>query len=294
MKSRSAIRAGRVLETAILSLLVIGLVVIAVSVRGASPTAGETLASLSQTLTPKSAYPAPSIVSSTSPTPQPSATQIGASTPTPSIDPAYPGVPSTPLPLITLSPLPSTPPAPTHAPRTPLPTKSADDPYTVVMMAAPRKPRTEFSTKESTIIVEGHVTKLLPPRWTTSDGKGPDNPQTADFTSLIYTPVEIQVDRYLKGELRLEQVIVFAQGGKIGADWVQWEGDDLFTFHGGDDVVLFLAANPQLPRLGSTSLLEIREHYTIKDGQAVNSIRKVPLQQLLQEIDTALGRPRAD
>ncbi|MBA3943988.1 MAG: hypothetical protein H0X37_05430 [Herpetosiphonaceae bacterium] len=149
-----------------------------------------------------------------------------------------------------------------------------------------------MSAKGSTIIVIGTIKQVEPARWTTADGRRPANPQAARH--VIFRPVTLEVERYLKGQLPQQQLRVFAWGGSIGKDRFEQYPDYLYTFRVGERVVLFLHLYD--PTGIEAGLQGVQfwgpvEHYTITtDNQAVNFYRTVPLQQLLDEITMTLGK----
>ncbi|MBA3946679.1 MAG: hypothetical protein H0X37_19210 [Herpetosiphonaceae bacterium] len=234
----------------------------------------------------------PAAVGVVSPTPTiivPTPTAFGAPTGTPGLDP-------TPPPSVVLPPMTPVPPGtgtelqqklqelqnrPTPPP---LPTPAPSDPVNVQIMGA-RKSNTGISNHESTVIVIGTVTQVLPPRWTTRDGQRPANPQVPRIEHNIYTPVLVDVEQYLKGERPQKQLQLFAFGGKIGQDSFTMEPTSLYQFHRGERVVIFLNEQFQHLVLNGRPLWNVSEHYTITpDNHAVNYDRNIPVAQLLSEI----------
>ena len=145
------------------------------------------------------------------------------------------------------------------------------------------------SASRSTVIALGTVVRLLPARWTTPDGARPANPH--DHRETIYTPVVVEVERYLKGAATGGQLYLFALGGRVGGDSVTM-GDGLMHLFEGERVVVFLRERDRQPQAYDGSpLWTVVNHYTVaEDGSARNFYQRMALQQLLDEI-AAQQRP---
>ena len=92
-----------------------------------------------------------------------------------------------------------------------LPTPTADppkpsDPYAVVLIPEVVAVDPVDATKASSHIVYGKVIEVLAPRWSTPDGKRPDNPFEQQFA--IFTPIRIAVIETLKGA-KQENVTIY-------------------------------------------------------------------------------------
>jgi hypothetical protein len=188
-------------------------------------------------------------------------------------------------------------PAPTMAPSSlPQPSASitaAEEPLLVTVCGL-RETNIKFLVDNSITIVRGIVKHVPPARWSTPNGQRPANPHAPDRIGIIYRPVILQVEEYLKGDMQQRTEVLLARGGTVGQDSVDYCGDPLYTFQEGEHVVLFLdlpeeglgPIPPETP--GGPPLLTIREHYTLTaDGQARNIDRQVPFQQLRDEIQAA-------
>ncbi|HEY0603033.1 MAG TPA: hypothetical protein VGD58_08985 [Herpetosiphonaceae bacterium] len=153
-----------------------------------------------------------------------------------------------------------------------------------------RSPHIPSAARESSVIVIGTVTDVLPARWTTADGRRPANPQTAGHT--IFRPVMLDVEEYLKGENTERTLQLYAWGGRIGDDMFEQLPDDLYEFQAGERVVVFLKELEQGSlafSIDGSSWWSVQEHYTITgDGQAKNYYQTLPLDELRATVRTAL------
>lgn len=180
----------------------------------------------------------------------------------------------------------------------PLPSSSynpkPEDPLHV-SACAQRETHIEVVMDYSPIIVRGTITQVPPPRWSTPDGRRPANPHARDSVGIIYRPVVLEVEEYLKGEQPQRTLVLLAAGGAIGQDSLSYCGDPIFTFQEGEHVVLFLYPPEETFGVishdtpGGPPLLDIAEHYTVtSDKQAFNIRRQIPLQQLRDEIEASM------
>lgn len=180
-----------------------------------------------------------------------------------------------------------------QAPAPPAPTPNPNAPYHLTIDTA-QVPDPRLETRESGIIAVGTVSQVLPARWDTPNGQRPANPFALPTTNSIYTPVQLAVDQYLKGQPSPAPLLFHARGGIVGQDSVEWTADDLNTFQPGEHVVVFLAPWPG-HTLNGSPLLAVVGHYTITpDGQAVATahnhavtIQRGSLQQLIAQIHAA-------
>jgi hypothetical protein len=173
-----------------------------------------------------------------------------------------------------------------------------EDPYRASACGL-RETDINFVVRTSSVIVRGTVKEVPPPRWSTPDGKRPPNPHDPQGTgNLMYRPVVVEVQQYLKGEQPQRTLVLLARGGTIRQDTQDYCGDPIYTFQNGEQVVLFLyppeeGLGPIPPAArGGSPVWAISEHYIIADdGQAFNIAHRVPVQQLLDEIRAALAAP---
>lgn len=177
---------------------------------------------------------------------------------------------------------------------TPQPTPRPDEPYHLRSNAFQEPVSTEELTMSSSLIAIGTVKQVGPARWTTSDGKRPQNPHAVDNRDYIFTPVLVTIDTYVKGKPLQAEILLKAIGGTVGRDIVETNQIDLSTFREGERVVLFLGETELVDRVQMVDrrpLWRVRERYTVKgDGTAMNSHVSLPLQQLISEINKASGK----
>ncbi len=211
-----------------------------------------------------------------------------------------PGTPS-PFPNVALPPMT---PVPTNTalppgvvPQKPIPDQATNsipswnpkpsDPYHVIIDAYPG-PSPRIATQLSAAVISGTVKRIGAPRWTTPDGKRPENPHAANNTYTIYRPVSIAVDKYLKGEQTSAEILIQATGGTVGQDTVKWSGD-LYTFREDEQVIIFLDRVTQT--VDGSPLWQVSDHYTIANGVAADEIRHQSVQELFNDITTAQTNP---
>lgn len=153
-----------------------------------------------------------------------------------------------------------------------------------------RYPDIPSASRLSSVVVIGTVKQVLPARWTTPDGQRPANPQTA--RQVIFRPVIVEVEEYLKGETNQKIIRLYAWGGRIGNDVFELQPDDLYDFQEGERAVLFLKQPDQEASpftLNGSNLWSIEDHYTLtSDGQAKNFYLTLPLDELRTTVQTAL------
>ena len=173
----------------------------------------------------------------------------------------------------------------------PVPTLDPGEPIHV-QMDVTGEPSVEISTQDSSLILIGRVTQVLPARWTTPTGLRPENPTHPEEGAGIFRPVLIEVEEYLKGELPEQNLIVYAWGGQVGEDVFAWEPDDLQTFEEGERLVVFLKPQngPTDGTHAGAQLWSPVERYTITpEGNAQNYYHSIPLDQLRNEIRRILS-----
>lgn len=157
-----------------------------------------------------------------------------------------------------------------------------DDPYGVGSSCSIPISMTE-RLRQADIVALGTIVGVAPPRWTTPDGARPANPHVG--TGTIYTPVVIQVERYLKGEQLTQQLGLLELGGRIGEDFAT----SCFIFNKGDRVVLFLRP-PYFKSVTYNDLpmWAVSERFWVQ-GEQVQSPEgwSAPLPQVLADIERA-------
>ncbi len=181
-------------------------------------------------------------------------------------------------------------PTPDH-PLPPQPTQPPEAPINVSVIAD-GSPNATRGTQQATLVALGTVRQVLPARWNTPGGGRPANPYSPESRqrATIFTPVIVQVERYLKGTRSQPEVQVFANGGTVGQDWVRYNGPMTFTFHEGEHIVVFLKEDQLNPHSsdGFPFWRLVDQRYLIdRDNRATDGVRTIPLQQLLDEIAAA-------
>ena len=111
-----------------------------------------------------------------------------------------------------------------------------EDPFQVVTNAT-TYPNTSIETNGSQLVVRGTITRILPARWTTTDGKRPANPHAQPPQYTIYRPVLINIEQRLKGTPPDQQLALYVPGGEISQDSVRRLPDTLWEFSEGEDVI---------------------------------------------------------
>lgn len=183
---------------------------------------------------------------------------------------------------------------PTPAPQSELSTPQANDPFVIRACAAPDPPDdpdvTKRETASSSTVVIGTVQQVLPPRWTTADGRRPAHPhaqKNVEMMAHIVTPVQFEVQEYLKGQLQQSRLLLWSFGGTIANDVTDACGSTQFTFQPGQQVIVFLKKRGPAP--GQAPVFDVVTRYAIgSDGQAVVNDRSLPVQQLLDHIRAAV------
>lgn len=164
-----------------------------------------------------------------------------------------------------------------------------DEPLYLIMTGI-RHPDTRISVNESTAIITGRVEEVFPARWSTPDGRRPADVRANNYQEAIYTPIRIRVEQSFLQYVPGEDVIVYALGGIIDRDQMVYTSDDLFSFRLGEQVIVFIEDVGR--KIDGNPLLQVRERYSISpEGLAYNSLRQLPLQELVQEIQASLASP---
>jgi hypothetical protein len=162
-------------------------------------------------------------------------------------------------------------------------------------------------TKSASVIAIGTIKQILPARWSTPDGRRPTEGCVMRRLPpyIIFTPVLIEVEQYIKGEHYLpgdgpqRVLLVSAFGGTLGRDSFEADGDDFYRAREGERILVFLGRpHPQYQNVaGFTGLmLNHTAHYAVTpDGHATGhsdrGYRTIPHQQLLDEIADAQRKP---
>ncbi|MGN6361759.1 MAG: hypothetical protein ACTHNK_15350 [Thermomicrobiales bacterium] len=139
------------------------------------------------------------------------------------------------------------------------------------------------------------VREIRPARWDTPDGARPANACGGPPYHLIFTPVLVEVEQYVRGAQPARTLLLAADGGQVGPDrfWPSTiDGYQIDEFHVGARMIVFLnQPNGLLQAIGSTTLWQAPFRYSITaDGmvtvRAKESFdrRTIPLRQLLDEI----------
>ncbi len=122
---------------------------------------------------------------------------------------------------------------------------TGQEPLIITESGAYRKLSIDDKINEAEIIVIGEVKTVLPSRWDSPDGKGPNviTPQSIFEADLsIFTDSLISVEQVLKGDVKDQAVIrVRSYSGEV--DNVKWEDDSQPAFENGQTFLLFLKEN---------------------------------------------------
>lgn len=156
------------------------------------------------------------------------------------------------------------------------------DPYIAGSIGTYPDVSPDVYAKKAKLVIIGVVKTLGQPKWSTKDGRRPENP--FDDQNFIYTPVTIKVDRVIKGSTLSGEIIVNVSGGRIGEDILTLEPKNMFSFKLDDKVVLFLQDGA--PYLNG-EIHNFLDRYTIiSDGLATNEFRSMPLEELVKYISS--------
>jgi hypothetical protein len=179
-------------------------------------------------------------------------------------------IPTTGYPFSTITPgsPPTPPPGPTNDPQAP---------FSMIMIGHPVDAQTMI--QRASLIVIGTVNQVEPARWTTPDGLRPANPHVQP--AGIYVPVHLNIEQVIKGVTDQTHLLLYAGGGTIGQDSINWR-PDIFTFRVGERVVI---VSGRAFQVNNRQFWGIVDRYTVtSDGRAVNYRTNRPLQELLDEI----------
>jgi hypothetical protein len=180
--------------------------------------------------------------------------------------------------------------SPTPVFATPGPTLGPDAPWGG-SLSLYRISDVQVSTQRAEAIFVGTVVEVGPARWTTVDGKRPSNPHSPENKDTIFRPVRVAAETYFKGMQTQTEFVLFAYGGVVGKDALEWASDDLQTFTPGERVLLFLSNPPQMSQYVANTKLalwKLEDKFTLtSDGMAVNTYGKMPLDRLVEQIESA-------
>ena len=170
------------------------------------------------------------------------------------------------------------------------PASGGDTPITMIGVHGAAVPRAiEERSRQAAVIALVTVERVEPARWNTPDGTAPANLQTSGQTTgespLIYRPVHLRVERYLKQPQDQAMITVHQLGGQL--DGVTFAtSEEMVTFEEGQRAVVFLSRKhpPAAVEWGVYSA------YILEGGEAVSPVdqNRVPLDALLARIGTAL------
>lgn len=134
---------------------------------------------------------------------------------------------------------------PTSRPYVPQPTPRAEDPWGLTIFADGFSPGPKQSAEQADVVVLGTVKKVGPARWDTPDGTRPANPWAQNNKYSIFTPVVLSVEQYLKGTQPGGEVTIYAVGGSVGLDHVEYASNDLYKVQEGDRVIVCLSRSQE-------------------------------------------------
>lgn len=144
---------------------------------------------------------------------------------------------------------------------------------------------------KASLIVLGTVERIHPSRWNTSDGLRPPNVtiQTISPTTIIFTDVDIKVNRYLKGSTSESVVRVRTLGGQVGQDSMIYSEEPEFQVS--RSVIVFLTSEDVMAgQIGPTHYRvvgAIQGKFDIEGSRATSKIKQLPIDDLIKLIQTA-------
>lgn len=137
------------------------------------------------------------------------------------------------------------------------------------------------------LVVQGTVTEVLPPVWTTPDGHPPASPEERDPLVHIRTPMRLSVERVFKGAAVGNSLVFSVVGGRIGdTEWRMMEGTQ-GSYQVGDRVILLLRqAKPGQPAaLAADSGLFPSIGLVIEGDMARGPVKRVPLSRVIRQLE---------
>lgn len=146
---------------------------------------------------------------------------------------------------------------------------------------------TELSNNSDMVVI-GTVKEILPSKWNSADGKRPNNTDSFNLESLIYTDITINVDKFFKSSSSSREVTVRVYGGTVGNDTLVVDFEP--TFQPGEKVLLYLMkdATKGTSNIGPehfkvTGLMQGKFTLT-DDGKAVRFDKTIGQDELLSKI----------
>ena len=143
------------------------------------------------------------------------------------------------------------------------------------------------------LIVIGDFINIHPSRWSTANGKLPDDATIESVSQQhlsIFTDSNFQVTQYLKGDAQSPVIRIRTFGGQVGEDSMIVSGEP--TYEVGQAYLLFLYYNTGASAnidpgsyYGSSTL------YEISDGKAISVKDEWVLEELIAYIQNALAQP---
>ena len=150
------------------------------------------------------------------------------------------------------------------------------EPVTIYVGIAVPEMDLDYLINNSSLIVIGMADKIYPGRWTTPNGKQPNDGEFSEFT--IVTDTNFQVAQVLKGDLNDANIRIRKFGGQAGQDSVIISAEEIYELD--QSYLLFL-----LEDIGRTSDIE-PGHYIAKGGaQGVYKINKDRVIPLFESLD---------
>lgn len=141
------------------------------------------------------------------------------------------------------------------------------------------------------LIVVGGFVNIYPSRWSTTNGKLPDN-ATIELVSQqhlrIFTDSNFQVAQYLKGNTQNPTIRIRTMGGQVGEDSMIISGQPIYKID--EMYLLFLYYNT-----GATANVDPGSYYgsstlyEIKDGKAISVKDEWVLEELIAYIQKSLS-----
>ncbi len=158
-----------------------------------------------------------------------------------------------------------------------------DDPITISLGSYPGPWQPEALAQYADVIALGTVKEVLPARWNTADGKRHPSLGTSDVPpgmSHIYSPVILEVERYLKNPQAERTVTLYMLGGNVGQD--RMVSDDAAQFQVGERVFVFLGRAVQ--RNDGVTARAINEKYGIAANGQSGSTNNPTISMSLDEL----------
>lgn len=164
------------------------------------------------------------------------------------------------------------------------PPPKPSDPWQVAVFAEPNTQNVKELTEMSTAVIRGTIEDILPARWSTADGKRPDNPFDRSKSEYIYTPIIIRTTTTFKGQATA--MITMTVGiGAIGNDSLTRHPIEVYSFSKGQDILVFLSESYDA---SVGTVLDFYDKYVITDdSEASDFYRTLPLSEIIKDIELA-------